>query len=251
MASGQTLIPNDALGNRPPAWVFVAFTSGSVAPVAGDVIWGDTSDENGILKVISVESGTFGGGDAAGYMLLSNLTGVAADWTSGENWTKNTTTAANDGTLTVKPVDCFATIDRRDGDSILNFPDAVNKVALFSSILPTNYAGGGITVTLKLMATTATTLDMSFKGFFKSLTPLVDNIDTKNFAAPQGNAAIDAPTTSGQHVDADITFTNGSQIDNLAVGEKFHLLIMRDAQDSTADDMSGDAELLGIELKET
>ena len=251
MASGQTLIPSDALNNSPPDWAFIAFTSGSTAPSLGDVIWGDASDENGILQILSLESGTWAGGDAAGYMLLSDLTGAVGDWTSGENFTANSTTPGNHGTLTALPVEAFATIDTRDGDRVLDFPALINKVALFPAILPSNYDGGGITGTLKLMATSAITGDMSFKGFFKSLTPGVDDIDVKNFASPQGNAAIDAPTTSGHHVDADITFTNGAQIDNLLKGEKYHLLIMRDGQDGVNDDMAGDAELLGVELKET
>lgn len=251
MSSGDTLVTWDALANKPPAWAFVAFTSGSVAPVAGDVIWGDTSNENGVLEVISVESGSFGGGDAAGYMLLSNLTGVVADWTSGENFTKNTTTAANDGTLTVKPVDCFATLDLRNNVPVLDFDDTANEVAVFQAILPRHYGGGGITVTLKLGATSATTGDMSFKAFFKSITSDADDIDTKNFAAPQVNAAIDAPSASGEFNDAAITFTDGAQMDSLVVGEAFFILVMRDAQDGTADDMTGDAELLGIEMKET
>lgn len=251
MASGDSLVSWDALGNKPPAWAFVAFTSGSTEPSPGDVIWGDTSDENGILEVLSLESGTWGGGDAAGYMLLSNLTGVVVDWTSGENFTEGSTTPANHGTLTVKPVDCFATLDLRNNVPVLDFDDTANEVAVFFGILPRHYGGNGITVTLKLGATSATTLDVSFKGFFKSITTDADDIDTKNFAAPQGNAAIDAPSASGEFNDAAITFTNGVQIDSLVVGEAFFLLVMRDAQDSTADDMSGDAELMGIELKET
>ncbi|KKL07581.1 hypothetical protein LCGC14_2584600, partial [marine sediment metagenome] len=73
-----------------------AFTSGSTEPSLGDTIWEDTSDENGILEFLSLESGTWGGGTAAGYMLLSGLSGAVADWTSGENFTKNSSTPANE-----------------------------------------------------------------------------------------------------------------------------------------------------------
>ena len=51
---------------------------------------------------------------------------------------------------------------------------------------------------------------------------------------------------------ASIAFTDGAQMDSMAVGEKFRLKISRDA-DSTndTDDMAGDAELHMVEIRET
>ena len=54
MASGNTLTVLIATAATQPAWAFVAFTSGSTEPSPGDVIWGDTSDENGILEVQAI-----------------------------------------------------------------------------------------------------------------------------------------------------------------------------------------------------
>lgn len=248
MATGDTLAVFTAMSNIAPNWAYVAFTSGSTEPSLGDTIWGDTSDENGILEYLSLESGTWGGGDAAGYMLLSNLTGLVSDWTSAENFTANTTTPGNHGTLTLLPVTAFATLDFRNNIPVLDFDADDNEVAMFAGILPSNYGGSGIDVILKVGATSATSSTMAFKTFFKSITSDADDIDTKNFAAPQENTSITAPSASGEFVNATIAHTDGAQIDSLAAGEHFFLLVMRDAQ---TDAMTGDAELISIELQET
>lgn len=256
MASGNTLAIWDALGTTSPDWFYVAFTDGSTEPSLGDTIWGDTSDANAVLEYLSLESGTWGGGDAAGFMLLSNHNGT--DWTSGENFTANTTTAGNDGTLTSTPTANYATLDRANNDWVLDFDASVNEVALFKLVMPRNYDGGGLTVTFGVTSTT-TTGDMSFAAFLKSITDNVDNLNNvgtdpsglKMFAAPQKNQAVDAASGAGRTRYFTITFTDGAQMDNIAAGELFYLLVMRDAQDSTNDDMAADAELVFIEIKET
>ena len=250
MASGDSLVTFDARSGIRPNWAFIAFTSGSTEPSPGDIIWGDTSDENGFLEFISLESGTWAGTDAAGYMLLSNLTGDVGDWTSGENFTEGSSTPGNHGTLTVLPVFCFATLDTRNSIPLLDFDAAANEIEIFFGVMPRTYAGGGVTNSFYVL-TTQVTGDMSFKGFFKSVTDDADNLDTKTFAAPQGNAAIDAPSASGEPKLFTIAHTNGAQMDSVAAGEPFFYMLMRDAQDGTADDMTGDAELLSVEVKET
>ena len=251
MASGDTLQVFNSLDNLAPAWAYVAFTGGSTEPSLGDTIWGDTSNENGILEFLSLESGTWGGSDAAGYMLLSNLTGTVADWTSGENFTANTTTPGDHGTLTALPVLCFATLDTRNNKWILDFDAAVNEVAMFQGFMPRHYGGGGVTITFGWMATSATTNDTSWKAFFMSVTDDADDLDTKNFAAPQSNQAVDVASASGEVDYFTIAFTDGAQMDSVAAGEMFYLLLMRDAQDTTNDDMAGDAEFVFAEIKET
>ena len=252
MATGDTLAVFDAMSNNAPDWLWVAFTSGSVEPTPGDVIWGDTSNANAILEYLGpLTSGTWGGGDAAGWMLLSTWNAVA--WTSGENFTKNSTTPANEGTLTTVPAGCFATLDLINNIPVLDFDDTVNEVSMFIGVLASNYDGGGLTVTLTL-AGAAATGDMSFAGLFRSFTDDVDNLLATAFntwGTRQGNAAIDAPSVIGELTYDDITFASGAEMDSLAAGEMFAFLIFRDAQDGTNDDMSGDGSLVTIEIKET
>lgn len=249
MASGETLGKLTALHRIFLDWLFVAFTSGSVEPSPGDTIWGDTSDATAILEFISLESGTWGGGDAAGYMLLSNWNLTA--WSSGENFTINSGTPANDGTLTALPVGCAASPDRRNNKPVLDFDASVDEVAGFQDFMPRHYDGSGITVTVGVAASSATTGDMSWAISLMSISDDADDLDVKVFAAPQRNQAVDAPSVSGEVAYFTITFTDGGQMDSIAAGEMFYMLIMRDAQDSTNDDMAGDAELVFIEIQET
>lgn len=251
MASGNTLLQFNAMSNLVPDWLWVAYTSGSVEPSVGDVIWGDTSDANAYLEYYIQLTGTWAGADSAGWMFLSNWEGTA--WTSGENFTKNTTTAANEGTFTTVPVSCYATLDFINNSPVLDFDPTVNEVALFSGIIPSNYAGGGLTVTLSQANSTAT-LDVSFSGMIRSYTDDVDNLLHTSFNAwgtRKSNTAIDVPSVIGELTYDDITFSSGAEMDSAAVGEYIELLIFRDAQDGTNDDNAGDASLLMIEVKET
>ena len=252
MATGDSLLIFTPQSNVSPDWLWVAFTGGDAEPTPGGVIWGDTSNANAILEYLSpLTSGTWGAGTAAGFMLLSNWNAVA--WTSGENWTEASSTPGDDGTFTTVPVSNFATHDLINNIPVLDFDDTVNEVALFVGVLPSTYAAGGLTVTLTL-AGAAATGDMSFAGLFRSFTDDADNLLETAFntwGTRQDNVAIDAPSVIGEVTYDDITFASGAEMDSLAKGEMFHLLLMRDAQDGTNDDMSGDASLVTVEIKET
>lgn len=249
MASNDTLHVIVPAHNLSPTWLWVAFTSGSTEPSLGATIYGSTSSADAILEYLVVVGGTWGGGNASGYMLLSNWDGSV--WTSGENFNTTSEGSSDDhGTLTGTPTNCFATPDKIDDVLVLDFDDTVNEVAIFPVFMPRHYGGGGVTLTFGVMATTATTGDMSWSAFFMSITDNVDNLRTKNFAAPQSNTAVDAPTAVGNVRYFTISFSDGIQMDSIDEGEFCLLLLMRDAQDGTNDDMIGDAELVFIEIKE-
>jgi hypothetical protein len=100
---------------------------------------------------------------------------------------------------------------------------------------------------------------MSWAIFLKSYTDDVDNLSNvgadpsglKVFAAPNVNTAVDAATVAGEITYFTITFANGADMDSIAAGEYFHMVLMRDAQDSTNDDMAADAEFVFAEIQET
>ena len=83
----------------------VAFTSaGTTVTSVGSWIVGATSGVVAEVVAITVATGTFGGGDAAGTMRLKSKyhpTAVTTNWTSGENWKIGGGT--NEGTLTGIP----------------------------------------------------------------------------------------------------------------------------------------------------
>jgi len=148
------------------------------------------------------------------------------------------------------PLATFATLDIRGSTHmVLDFDDTTAESAQFAGILPRNYAGGGITLTLIWLATTATTGSVKWNAQFERHQDDTDDLDTDSFATAQ-TATGAAATTAGACQYTPIVFTNGAQIDSLAAGESFRLKITRDAVDG-ADTLVGDAELLSVELRET
>ena len=244
MAAGD--ICADIIREIPPVWLYVKYTSGSVEPAPGDTIWGDTSNANAILELLVLSSGTWAGGDAAGWMFLSNWNGTA--WTSGENFTKNTTVPANDGTLTATPVSCYASPDTINDVPVADFDSASNEARLFLCRMLPNYASGGCTVKIVNAADVATG-DLSYGGAWRSFTDDVDNLLATSFnawSAPVYNQAITTPTVVGELTYDTIAFTDGAQMDSTAAGEIFLFLLFRDAQDAVNDDAAGDSSLIDI-----
>lgn len=147
------------------------------------------------------------------------------------------------------PSSNYATLDTRNGHPVLDFDAGTDESAIFSAILPRNYAGGGLTVYLHWSGTSATSGDVVWNAAFERIGEGQQDMDADGFASAQAVTAT-APGTTG-HVDiAAIAFTDGAQVDSIAVGELFRLKITRDA-DNGSDTMTGDAELRAIEIKET
>ena len=147
------------------------------------------------------------------------------------------------------PLTNFATVDLRNAHMVLDFDDTTAESATFGGVLPRNYAGGGITATLIWLATTATTGNVKWNAQFERHQDDTDDLDSDSYATAQTATGTTA-TTSGAPQYTTIAFTNGAQIDSVAVGESFRLKITRDAVDG-ADTMTGDAELSRIELRES
>ena len=74
------LTDGDQIYEGPIATV-IGFDSGSVEPKAGDTIEGATSGAVAIVQQVILDSGSWAGGDAAGWLVLENgsLTGTPAD----------------------------------------------------------------------------------------------------------------------------------------------------------------------------
>lgn len=149
------------------------------------------------------------------------------------------------------PASNYATLDTRNSIPVLDFNDSTDETAEFGAVMPRNYAGGGVTVTLGWMATdtTVTPHNVVWNAAFKSVSDDADDLDTKAFAAV--NAATDAEASaSGEVAYTTITFTDGEDMDSVAAGEYFRLKVTRDA-DNGSDTLTDDAELLFVEIKET
>jgi hypothetical protein len=140
-------------------------------------------------------------------------------------------------------------LDTRNNHLVWDFDAAANEILDFETALPRNYNGGGLTLAIIWSATTAASGVTRWLASFERHQADVTDIDSDSFATAQAVNAT-APGTNGARSYDEIAFTDGAQIDNLAVGESFRLRIERDATNA-ADTMLGDAELARIEIRET
>lgn len=152
------------------------------------------------------------------------------------------------------PAANYATYDVRNGLLVLDFDKNTDESAIFVDILPRNYGGGGLTVTIHWMSTANITGAVIWEASFERHQAGTDDSDSDSFAAARtvSSTAVGVGGSAGTEMVASIAFTDGAQMDNLAVGERFRLKISRDANGTNGtDDMDGDAELVCVEIKET
>lgn len=143
----------------------------------------------------------------------------------------------------------YATLDSRNQHLVLDFDASTDEFAVFSGIMPRNYAGGGVTVYLHYAMSSATSGDVVLTGAFERIGAGSQDIDSDGFASAQSvTSTVDG--TSGNVKIPTIAFTNGAQMDSVAAGESFRLKISRDA-DNGSDTATGDLELVAVEIKET
>lgn len=146
------------------------------------------------------------------------------------------------------PSSSFATIDLRNNHPVIDFDDSTNESAVFTSVMPRHYSGGGVTVYIHYAMTSATSGDIDWDAAFERIGDQQQDIDSDSFAAVNSVDNITVPSTSGNVDIVSIAFTDGADMDSVAAGEAFRLKITRDAASDTA---SGDAELIAVEIKET
>ena len=148
------------------------------------------------------------------------------------------------------PASNYATLDTRNNHPVLDFDADTDETIYFGGILPRHYDGGGITITLVWMASTATSGNCDWECAIERHQDDAFDLDADGFATAKAVTAA-APSASGEISYDEIAFTDGAEMDSLAAGESFRLSVTRDANDATNDTMTGDAELLRVEIRET
>lgn len=146
------------------------------------------------------------------------------------------------------PASNYATLDSRNNHLVADYDAGTNETLYFEGFLPRNYSGGGLTVTLVWVASSSTSGNVVWDVAFERHQDGVTDIASDSFASAQSVTSA-APGTSGIVKYADIAFTNGAQIDDLAAGEHFRISVTRNAA-SGSDTMTGDADLLGVAIRE-
>lgn len=140
------------------------------------------------------------------------------------------------------PSSSFATLDTRNSIAVLDFDDASTESAIFVGVMPEGASlGSGLIVYLHFMATTATSGNVRWSvAFERSNTDLdADSFDTATAATVATNG------TSGIVTVGSITCTT---IDSVTAGDLFRLRVQRLGADA-ADSMTGDAELVAVEVR--
>lgn len=138
----------------------------------------------------------------------------------------------------------FATLDTRNSIAVLDFDDgATNEESTFVGCIPEAATlSSGIKVRITWAATSATSGNCRWGAQWMKLDT---DIDSDSFdTATEGQSATSA--TSGIPTTTELTCTT---IDSLAAGDFFRLKIYRDSGDTTNDTMTGDAELIAVEVR--
>lgn len=148
------------------------------------------------------------------------------------------------------PSSNYATLDTRNSHLVLDFDASTDEAAVFKGIMPSHYAGGGVTIKIHYAMTSATSGNVIWQTAIERVSDSQQDIDSDGFASANSTGAVAVPGTSG-HVDiCSVAHTSGSEMDSLAAGEGFRLKINRDA-DNGSDTATGDAELWAVEIVET
>lgn len=140
------------------------------------------------------------------------------------------------------PATAFATLDTRNSIAILDFDDTTDESAIFLGVIPEAASlGSGLKIRLIWTAATATSGAVVWDAALEKMTT---DIDTDSFDTA---ASVTTTTngTSGVPNYSEITLTT---IDSVVAGDGFRLKITRDA-DNGSDTMTGDAELIAVEVR--
>jgi len=208
--------------------------------------------ESDILRIGTAKGGT---GTARALELQTDGTTRLTIATDGAATFSSTVTAqnlANGRTLqrftpldNQPPATNFATLDTRNSVALLDFDDgATNEEAVFVGVIPESATlTSGIKVRIFWAATTATSGDVEWGAQFEKYGTDIDSdsFDTATFAIT---------TTSGTSGIVNVTEITCTTIDSLAAGDQFRLKIVRNSSDTTDDTMTGDAELVAVELQQ-
>lgn len=159
------------------------------------------------------------------------------------------TLAFFNGSNAIYPSSNYATKDIRNIYPVLDFDDTTNESIYFVGIMPQQYRENtDIEVRIFFSMTSATSGDVDWSVDFERLTSFDQDIDSSSFSDSTSTVDTAVPSNSGELAITSITVTAGDSIDNIVAGDMFAMRLTRGA---TTDTATGDAEVLGIEIRGT
>lgn len=166
--------------------------------------------------------------------------------------------------LTLSPLDgtppatAYATFDTMTGTStpaesipVLDFDDTTQEYMDFYCFMPRNYGGGGITVTIVYSAAEAATDVVDWEAALRRVADDAEDLDTAAHTFDYNGTVDTAPSVVGEVAYAVVTFTDGADMDSVTAGDYFILRVTRDPTPDSGTDVTGDASIHFIEIKET
>ena len=224
------------------AVIGVTGATGATGPVGDYVISfnGLTGAVTGVSRVNGLTGGlTFAAGTgitftaSAGTITLSTTGGGGSKTYAVYTPLDNQPPAAN-----------YATIDTRNSIMVLDFDAATDESAVFVGIMPEAASlGSGLKIRINWMATSATSGTCRWGVQIERMNTDEDS-DSFDTAATAGSTT---NATSGIITTTEITITT---IDSVAAGDPFRIKVFRDADGTSGtDDMTGDAELVSVEVR--
>src|SRR3990167_11202248 len=105
------------------------------------------------------------------------------------------------------PASNFMTFDTRNAHPVLAADATTEEKAVFTGIMPRNYAGGGVTNTIFWTGGTATSCTVVWQTAFERIGTVLD-IDGDSFATGNNGTTV-APSTTGSVTSTAIAHTNG------------------------------------------
>lgn len=137
---------------------------------------------------------------------------------------------------------------KRNGRRTLDFDTTTQETAIWSGVMPRNYAGGNIVVYVTWAAASATSGTIGWDVTIERSSDAALDIDSDGFATAKTITAVTVPATAGIEATSNVTLTAGAtDTDSVAAGDTFRIRIRRDVANDTA---AGDAQILSVELKE-
>lgn len=145
------------------------------------------------------------------------------------------------------PVSDYAQVDVRNGSVVLDFDDASDESVDFFAVVPAHYAGGGFEIVVTWAATVATSCDVRWSAALECIDAGSHDLDAEDFGTAT-TAADTTQSTSGQVTKTTLTVAH-VDAGSPAASDALRLRLSRDA-DHASDTMTGDAELLAVEIRE-
>lgn len=204
-------------------------TTSSGLTMATSRLLGRTTASTGAIEEITVGSGlTFSSGS------------LSATGSSG------TKTLAKFSALDAQPPSSnYAQFRVRNSVAVLDFDASTDESTVFVGIIPEGADfTTGIAVKIHWIATSATSNDVVWNSAFERGNT---DLDSDSFAT----AVAGTSTTNGTSGIVTVTTINhsGSEIDGLTAGDLYRVKILRDA-DNGSDTMTGDAEIVAVEIRQ-